>query len=172
MTATASYNFVSSSVSFERTTDKRNLLGAGVEATYAGITVKASDSDILAKGDGRLISAEVDGTVAGVTAMVSSAYNFGNNFHKTGVGSLTVAAEAAYAFDFVSVKAKVTGGSEYEFNAKGDYEKSKITVAPELTLTNNTLIQNAELPLAKAGAKFGGTDPKKGDVTAKKAVKF
>ena len=165
MTATASYNFVSSSVSFERTTDKKNLLGAGVEATYAGITVKASASDIL-------ISAEVGGTVAGVTAMVSGAYNFGNNFHKTGVGTLTVSAEAAYAFDFVSVKANVTGDSEYEFNAKGDYEKSKITVAPELTLTNNTLIQNAELPLAKAGAKFGGTDPKKGNITAKIAVKF
>ena len=173
MTATASYNFVSSSVSFERTTDKKNLLGAGVEATYAGITVKASASDILAKGEkGRLISAEVGGTVAGVTAKVSGAYNFGNDFHKTGVGSLTVAAEAAYAFDFVSVKAKVTGGSEYDFNKDGDYEKSKVTVAPELTLTNNTLIQNAELSLAWAGAKFGGTDPKKGAVTAKIAVKF
>ena len=68
MTATASYNFVSSSVSLERTTDKKNLLGAGVEATYAGITVKASASDILAKGDGRLISAEVGGSVAEVTA--------------------------------------------------------------------------------------------------------
>ena len=173
MTATASYDFVSGSVSFERTTDKKNLLGAGVEATYAGITAKVSASDILAKGEeGRLISAEVGGTVAGVTAKVSGAYNFGNDFHKTGVGSFTVTAEAAYAFDFVSVKAKVTGGSEYAFNKDGDYEKSKVTVAPELTLTNNTLIQNAELSLAWAGAKFGGTDPKKGAVTAKIAVKF
>ena len=173
VTAKASYDFVSGSVSFERTTDEENLLGAGVEATYAGITAKVSASDILAKGEeGRLISAEVGGTVAGVTAKVSGAYNFGNDFHKTGVGSLTVAAEAAYAFDFVSVKAKVTGGSEYAFNDEGDYEKSKVTVAPELTLTNNTLIQNAELSLAWAGAKFGGTDPKKGAVTAKIAVKF
>ena len=173
VTAKASYDFVSGSVSFERTTDEENLLGAGVEATYAGITAKVSASDILAKGEeGRLISAEVGGTVAGVTAKVSGAYNFGNDFHKTGVGSLIVAAEAAYAFDFVSVKAKVTGGSEYAFNKDGDYEKSKVTVAPELTLTNNTLIQNAELSLAWAGAKFGGTDPKKGAVTAKIAVKF
>ena len=173
VTAKASYDFVSGSVSFERTTDEENLLGAGVEATYAGITAKVSASDILAKGEeGRLISAEVGGTVAGVTAKVSGAYDFGNDFHKTGVGSLTVTAEAAYAFDFVSVKAKVTGGSEYAFNDKGDYEKSKVTVAPELTLTNNTLIQNAELSLAWAGAKFGGTDPKKGAVTAKIAVKF
>ena len=72
----------------------------------------------------------------------------------------------------MSVKAKVTGGSEYAFNKDSDYEKSKVTVAPELTLTNNTLIQNAELSLAWAGAKFGGTDPKKGAVTAKIAVKF
>ena len=173
VTAKASYDFVSGSVSFERTTDEENLLGAGVEATYAGITVKTSASDILAKGEkGRLISAEVGGTVAGVTAKVSGAYNFGNDFHKTGVGSLTVAAEAAYAFDFVSVKAKVTGGSEYAFDKDGDYKESKVTVAPELTLTNNTLIQNAELSLAWAGAKFGGTDPKKGAVTAKIAVKF
>ena len=84
---------------------------------------------------------DVGGTVAGVTAKVSGAYNFGNDFHKTGVGSFTVTAEAAYAFDFVSVKAKVTGGSAYAFNDKGDYEKAKVTVAPELTLTNNTLIQ-------------------------------
>ncbi len=172
MTATASYGFVSGSVSFERTTDKNNFLGAGIKATYAGITVKTSASYIPAKGDGRLISAEVGGSVTGVTAKVSGAYNFGNNFHKTGVGSLTVTAEAAYAFDFVSVKAKVTGGSEYAFNKDGDYEKSKVTVAPELTLTNNTFIQNAELSLAWAGAKFGGTDPKKGAVTAKIAVKF
>ena len=173
VTAKASYDFVSGSVSFERTTDEENLLGAGVEATYAGITAKVSASDILAKGEeGRLISAEVGGTVAGVTAKVSGAYNFGNDFHKTGVGSLTVAAEAAYAFDFVSVKAKVTGGSEYAFDKYGDYDKAKVTVAPELTLTNNTLIQNAELSLAWAGAKFGGTDPKKGAVTAKIAVKF
>ena len=173
VTAKASYDFVSGSVSFKRTTDKKDILGAGVEATYAGITAKVSASDILAKGEeGRLISAEVGGTVAGVTAKVSGAYNFGNDFHKTGVGSLTVAAEAAYAFDFVSVKAKVTGGSEYAFNDEGDYKESKITVAPELTLTNNTLIQNAELSLAWAGAKFGGTDPKKGAVTAKIAVKF
>lgn len=68
MTATASYDFVSGSVSFERTTDKKDLLGAGVEATYAGITVKAFASDILAKGDGRLISAEIGGSVAEVTA--------------------------------------------------------------------------------------------------------
>ena len=172
MTATASYDFVSCSVTFKRTADKKDLLGAGVEATYAGITVKAFASDILAKGDGRLISAEIGGSVAGVTAKVFGVYNFINGFHKTGVGSLIVAAEAAYAFDFVSVKAKVTGGSEYAFNKDGDYEKSKVTVAPELTLTNNTLIQNAELSLAWAGAKFGGTDPKKGAITAKIAVKF
>ena len=72
----------------------------------------------------------------------------------------------------MSVKAKVTGGSEYAFNKDGDYEKSKVTVAPELTLTNNTLIQNAELSLAWEGAKFGVADPKKGAVTAKIAVKF
>lgn len=59
MIATASYDFVSGSVSFDRTTDKKNLLGAGVEATYAGITVKTSASDIPAKGDGSLISAEI-----------------------------------------------------------------------------------------------------------------
>ena len=172
MTATAYSDFISGSVSYERTGDENDLLGAGVEATYAGITVKAFASDIPAKGNGRLISAEVGGSVAGVTAKVSGAYNFDNDFHKTGVGSLIVAAEAAYAFDFVSVKAKVTGGSEYAFNKDGDYEKSKVTVAPELTLTNNTLIQNAELSLAWAGAKFGGTDPKKGAVTANIAVKF
>ena len=172
MTAKASYDFVSGSVSFERTTDKKNLLGAGVEATYAGITAKVSASDILAKDEGRLISAEVGGTVAGVTAKVSGAYNFGNDFHKTGVGSLTVTAEAAYAFDFVSVKAKVTGGSAYAFDKDGDYKEAKVTVAPELTLTNNTLIQNAELSLAWAGAKFSEIDPKKGAVTAKIAVKF
>lgn len=40
------------------------------------------------------------------------------------------------------------------------------------TLTNNTLIQKAELSLTRAGAKFGGTDPKKGAVTSKIAVKF
>ena len=68
MTATASYDFVSGSVSFERTTDEENILGAGVEATYAGITVKAFASDILAKGDGRLISAEIGESVAEVTA--------------------------------------------------------------------------------------------------------
>ena len=68
MTATAFYEFVSSSVTFERTTDKKDLLGAGVEATYAGITVKAFASDILAKGDGRLISAEIGGSVAEGTA--------------------------------------------------------------------------------------------------------
>ena len=172
VTAKASYDFVSGSVSFERTTDEENLLGAGVEATYAGITAKVSASDILAKDEGRLISAEVGGTVAGVTAKVSGAYNFGNDFHKTGVGSLTVAAEAAYAFDFVSVKAKVTGGSAYAFDKDGDYKEAKVTVAPELTLTNNTLIQNAELSLAWAGAKFSEIDPKKGAVTAKIAVKF
>ena len=172
MTATAYYDFMSGSVSFERTTDKKNLLGAGVETTYAGITVKAFASDILAKDAGRPISAEIGGSVAEVTAKLSVAYNFGNDFHKTGVGSLTVAAEAAYAFDFVSVKAKVTGGSEYAFDKDGDYKESKVTVAPELTLTNNTLMQNAELSLAWAGAKFGGTDPKKGAVTAKIAVKF
>ena len=173
VTAKASYDFVSGSVSFERTTDEENLLGAGVEATYAGITAKVSASDILAEGeDGRLISAEVGGTVAGVTAKVSGAYNFGNDFHKTGVGSLTVTAEAAYAFDFVSVKAKVTGGSAYAFDKDGDYKEAKVTVAPELTLTNNTLIQNAELSLAWAGAKFSEIDPKKGAVTAKIAVKF
>ena len=172
MIATAYYDFISGSVTFKRTADKKDLLGAGVEATYAGITVKAFASDILAKGDGRLISAEVGGTVAGVTAKVSGAYNFGNDFHKTGVGSLTVAAEAAYAFDFVSVKAKVTGGSEYAFDKDGDYKESKVTVAPELTLTNNTLIQNAKLSLAWEGAKFGGTDLKKGAVTAKIAVEF
>ena len=68
MTATAFYEFVSSFVTFERTTDKNIFLGAGVEATYAGITVKAFASDILAKGDGRLISAEIGGSVAEVTA--------------------------------------------------------------------------------------------------------
>ena len=68
MTATAFYEFVSSSVTFERTTDKKDLLGAGVEATYAGITVKAFASDILAKGVGRLISAEIGGSVSEVTA--------------------------------------------------------------------------------------------------------
>ena len=172
MTATASYDFVSCSVTFKRTADKKDLLGAGVEAKYAGITVKAFASDILAKDAGRPISAEIGGSVAEVTAKLSVAYNFGNDFHKTGVGSLTVAAEAAYAFDFVSVKAKVTGGSAYEFNDEGDYEKAKVTVAPELTLTNNTLIQNAELSLAWEGAKFGVADPKKGAVTAKIAVKF
>ena len=51
MTATASYDFVSGSVTFKRTADKKDLLGAGVEATYAGITVKAFASDILAKGE-------------------------------------------------------------------------------------------------------------------------
>ena len=172
MTATASYDFVSGSVFFDRTTDKNNFLGAGIKATYAGITVKTSASYILAKDAGRPISAEIGGSVAEVTAKLSGAYNFGNDFHKTGVGSLTVAAEVAYAFDFVSVKAKVTGGSEYAFNKDSDYEKSKVTVAPELTLTNNTLIQNAELSLAWVGAKFGGKDPKKGAVTAKIAVKF
>ena len=68
MTATASYDFVSGSVTFKRTADKKDLLGAGVEATYAGITVKAFASGILAKGDGRLISAEIGGSVAEVTA--------------------------------------------------------------------------------------------------------
>ena len=71
MTATAYYDFISGSVSFERTTDKNNFLGAGIKATYAGITVKTSASDILAKGDGRLISAEVGGSVAGVTAKIA-----------------------------------------------------------------------------------------------------
>ena len=68
MTATASYDFVSGSVTFKRTADKKDLHGAGVEATYAGITVKAFASDILAKDDGRLISAEIGGSVAEVTA--------------------------------------------------------------------------------------------------------
>ena len=68
VTAKASYDFVSGSVSFDRTTDKNYFLGAGIKATYAGITVKAFASDILAKGDGRLISAEIGGSVAEVTA--------------------------------------------------------------------------------------------------------
>ena len=68
MTATAYYDFMSGSVSFERTTDKNNFLGAGIKATYAGITVKAFASDILAKGVGRLISAEIGGSVAEGTA--------------------------------------------------------------------------------------------------------
>ena len=71
MTATAYYDFMSGSVSFERTTDKNNFLGAGIKATYAGITVKTSASDILAKDAGRLISAEVGGSVAGVTAKIA-----------------------------------------------------------------------------------------------------
>ena len=70
MTATASYDFVSCSVTFKRTADKKDLLGAGIKATYAGITVKTSASDILAKGDGSLVSAEVGGSVAEVTAML------------------------------------------------------------------------------------------------------
>ena len=68
MTATASYDFVSGSVTFKRTADKKDLLEAGVEATYAGITVKAFASDILAKDAGRPISAEIGGSVAEVTA--------------------------------------------------------------------------------------------------------
>lgn len=68
VTAKASYDFVSGSVSFDRTTDKNYFLGAGIKATYAGITVKTSASYIPAKGDGRLISAEIGGSVAEVTA--------------------------------------------------------------------------------------------------------
>ena len=72
----------------------------------------------------------------------------------------------------MTIKAKVSGGSEYEFDANGDYKTAKVTVAPELTLTNSTFVQNAELSLAWTGAKFGGTDPKKGAVTAKISVAF
>ena len=171
VTAKASYDFVKGGVSFERTIEKKNLLGANVEATYAGVTVKASVSDILAQGDGRLISSEVSGKVAGVTAKVSGAYNFGNDYSKTGVGSFTMAGEVGYAFDFVAIKAKLAGGSEYEI-VEHEYKKAKVYVAPELTLTNKTLIQNAELSLAWTGAKFGGTEPAKGAVTAKISVEF
>ena len=82
-----------------------------------------------------------------------------------------MAGEVGYAFDFVAISAKLAGGTEYK-KVEHDYKTAMVYVAPELTLTNNTLIQNAELSLAWVGAKFGGKDPKKGAVTAKIAVKF
>ncbi len=172
VTAKAAYDFVSGKVSFERTADPKNILGAEVAATVAGVKVTVKASDILSQDDGAIVSAEASANIAGVDAKLSGAYNFGNNFHATGVGSLTVAGEVGYAFDFMTIKAKVSGGSEYEFDANGDYKTAKVTVAPELTLTNSTFVQNAELSLAWTGAKFGGTDPKKGAVTAKISVAF
>ena len=139
MIATAYYDFISGSVSFERTTDKNSFLGADIKATYAGITVKASASDILAKGDGRLISAEVGGTIAGVTAKVSGAFNFGNDFHKTGVGSLIVTAEAAYAFDFVSVKAKVTVAPEHTQTTHSSRKQNSHSHGQELSSAEQIL---------------------------------
>ena len=167
VTAKAAYDFVSGKVSFERTADPKNILGAEVAATVAGVKVTVKASDILSQDDGAIVSAEASANIAGVDAKLSGAYNFGKNFHATGVGSLTVAGEVGYAFDFMTIKAKVSGGSEYEFDANGDYKTAKVTVAPELTLTNSTFVQNAELSLAWTGAKFGGTDSKKGAVTAK-----
>ena len=172
VTAKAAYDFVSGKVSFERTADPKNILGAEVAATVAGVKVTVKASDILSQDDGAIVSAEASANIAGVDAKLSGAYNFGKNFHATGVGSLTVAGEVGYAFDFMTIKAKVSGGSEYEFDANGDYKTAKVTVAPELTLTNSTFVQNAELSLAWTGAKFGGTDSKKGAVTAKISVAF
>ena len=83
-----------------------------------------------------------------------------------------MAGEVGYAFDFVAISAKLAGGSEYEFDDNGDYKTAKVYVKPELTLTNKTLVQNAELSLAWTGAKLFGTDPKKGAVTAKVSVAF
>lgn len=172
--ANAKYAFVSGEVSFERTLDKENVLGANVSATYSGVTATITGSDLLANKNERKLALDLSATVMGISAKVGAEYNFSNNFHKTGVDPLSLNAEVAYAFDDVSVKANVEGKSEYNFNANGDYEKASVAITPALTLENSTLIQNAKLSLTWTGAKFGGKidTQSKGALQAKAAISF
>lgn len=172
--ANAKYAFVSGEVSFERTLDKENVLGANVSATYSGVTATVTGTDLLANKNERKLALDLSATVMGISAKVGAEYNFSNNFHETGVDPLSLNAEVAYAFDDVSVKASVVGKSEYNFNDAGDYEKASVAVSPALTLENSTLIQNAKLSLSWTGAKFGGKidTQSKGALQAKAAISF
>lgn len=172
--ANAKYAFVSGEVSFERTLDKENVLGANVSATYNGVTATITGSDLLANKNERKLALDLSATVMGISAKVGAEYNFSNNFHETGVDPLSLNAEVAYAFADVSVKANVVGKSEYNYNADGDYEKASVAITPALTLENSTLIQNAKLSLSWTGAKFGGKidTQSKGALQAKAAISF
>lgn len=174
VTANAKYAFVSGEVSFERTLDKENVLGASASATYSGVTATITGTDLLANKNERKLALDLSATVMGVSAKLGAEYNFSNNFHETGVAPLSLNAEMAYAFDDISVKASVTGKSEYNFNSNGDYEKAAVAVSPALTLENSTLIQNATLSLSWSGAKFGGKidTQSKGALQAKAAIAF
>ena len=63
VTAKAAYDFVSGKISFERTADPKNILGAEIAATVAGVKVTVKASDILSQDDGAIVSAVVSSTI-------------------------------------------------------------------------------------------------------------
>ena len=99
---------------------------------------------------------------------------FANKPAKTQKGRIVANGSVEYGFEFATIKAEVKGYKEYFLDDAGDYTDAKIAVDPSITVTNTSLIQNATLSLAWAGAHFGGDAAKKalGTITASVGIKF
>jgi hypothetical protein len=182
VTAKAAYDFVNGEVSFARTLKEENVLGAKASAKLDDVigmplSVEVACSDILDKTEaGRILSGKASFEVAGIKLGAGATMKFANDYHKTAVGRIAVNGSIEYAFEFATIKAEAKGYKEYflDKDFAGDYKEAKIAVDPSITVTNTSLIQNATLSLAWAGAHFGGDAEKKalGTITASVGIKF
>jgi ferredoxin len=180
VTAKAAYDFVNGEVSFERTLEAENVLGAKAGAKLDDVigmplSVEVACSDILNKTEaGRILSGKASFEVAGLKLGAGATMTFANKPAKTQKGRIVANGSVEYGFEFATIKAEVKGYKEYFLDDAGDYTVAKIAVDPSLTVTNTSLIQNATLSLAWAGAHFGGDAAKKalGTITASVGIKF
>ena len=180
VTAKAAYDFVNGEVSFARTLEAENVLGAKAGAKLDDVigmplSVEVACSDILNKTEaGRILSGKASFEVAGLKLGAGATMIFANKPAKTQKGRIVANGSAEYGFEFATIKAEVKGYKEYFLDDAGDYTVAKIAVDPSITVTNTSLIQNATLSLAWAGAHFGGDAAKKalGTITASVGIKF